>query len=146
MHYTGSMSSWPESVLALFDVGGGEFFLILFVALLLFGGKLPDVARSFGKTIGEFKRTASNLTREFRYDDLDRPPPRPPRMAERPPQRTIPRTPLVRDPVTEHVAPPTAAVPPAEGAPPAADRPATEAAEPPAAPAAEAEGERPPVT
>jgi len=37
--------------------GGGELLIILFVVLLLFGGKkLPELARSLGKSIGEFKK------------------------------------------------------------------------------------------
>jgi sec-independent protein translocase protein TatA len=37
--------------------GGPEVLIILFVILLLFGGKkLPELARSLGKSLGEFKR------------------------------------------------------------------------------------------
>jgi TatA/E family protein of Tat protein translocase len=39
-----------------FDLSMGEVFLILFVALLVFGGKLPEQARRFGNAISEFKR------------------------------------------------------------------------------------------
>ena len=39
------------------DVGIPELLLISFVILLLFGGqKLPEIARSLGKSIGEFKK------------------------------------------------------------------------------------------
>ncbi len=39
------------------DIGFPELLLILFVVLLLFGGqKLPEIARSLGKSIREFKR------------------------------------------------------------------------------------------
>lgn len=44
------------SLLALSWPGGWEWILIAVVALLLFGKRLPDVARSFGKSIVEFKK------------------------------------------------------------------------------------------
>lgn len=40
----------------MFDIGWPELVLILVVALLFFGpGRLPDIARSFGKSIKSFK-------------------------------------------------------------------------------------------
>jgi sec-independent protein translocase protein TatA len=37
--------------------GGPEVIIIIFVIVLLFGGKkLPELARSLGKSLGEFKR------------------------------------------------------------------------------------------
>lgn len=46
--------------LALFgDVGGGEMFVVLAAALLLFGGKrLPGLARSLGKMSADLRRQA----------------------------------------------------------------------------------------
>lgn len=38
------------------NIGLGEVELIALVAFLLFGERLPEVARSFGKAIGEFYR------------------------------------------------------------------------------------------
>lgn len=38
-------------------IGGGEILVILFVALILFGGKkLPEFARNLGLGIREFKK------------------------------------------------------------------------------------------
>lgn len=64
----------PFAQLAFLDVGAQEMVVILVVALLIFGGRLPEVARNLGKTVGDFKRTAQNLTREFRNDLGDLPP------------------------------------------------------------------------
>jgi len=42
-------------------IGTGELFLIFCVILLLFGGKkLPELARSLGKGMKEFKRACSD--------------------------------------------------------------------------------------
>jgi len=56
-----------DQVLALFNMPGGtEWLVIAFVALVLFGKRLPDLARSFGRSIMEFKKGI----REVR-DDID---------------------------------------------------------------------------
>jgi len=51
------MSDLPVT-LALFGggIGYGEVLLILFVALLVFGRRLPEVGRSLGQGLNEFKR------------------------------------------------------------------------------------------
>ncbi len=59
--------------LAFLDVGAQEMVVILVIALLMFGGKLPDVARTVGRTVGEFKRSAQGLTRDLRNDDYHPP-------------------------------------------------------------------------
>jgi sec-independent protein translocase protein TatA len=50
----------------VFDIGGGELLVILVVALMLFGGRLPDVARSLGRTVSDFKKGLSESTRPLR--------------------------------------------------------------------------------
>lgn len=46
----------------MFGIGGQELILILVVALLVFGPKrLPDLARSLGKGMAEFRRASNDL-------------------------------------------------------------------------------------
>jgi len=47
--------------------GGTEVILILFIILLLFGAKkLPELSRSLGKSLGEFKKGKEDLEKEIR--------------------------------------------------------------------------------
>jgi sec-independent protein translocase protein TatA len=56
-------------VLAFFGLGGNigppELLFLGFVALLLFGKRLPEVMRGFGKSVMEFKKGMSGLQDEF---------------------------------------------------------------------------------
>lgn len=55
-----------SSVLLFLNLGTPEVVLILFAALLLFGGeKLPEVARGLGKGIREFKDASDGVKREI---------------------------------------------------------------------------------
>ncbi len=48
------------------NFGTWEVILILFVALMVFGpGKLPEVAKTIGKTMGEIKKYTSGVQKEF---------------------------------------------------------------------------------
>ena len=45
-------------------MGNTELLFILFIVLLLFGGrKLPELARSMGQAVGEFNRATNNPTK-----------------------------------------------------------------------------------
>ena len=51
----------PTSVVAFLSMNGGEMFFIMFLCLLFFGSKkLPDLARSMGQSIKEFKKASSD--------------------------------------------------------------------------------------
>lgn len=47
---------------------GAEWFVILVVALLLFGKRLPEVARSMGRSITEFKKGLSGIESEVQKE------------------------------------------------------------------------------
>ena len=64
--------------LAMFGLpGGAEWIIIGLVALLIFGRRLPDVARSIGKSIVEFKKGIKDVKDDIDVQSqLDRPPER----------------------------------------------------------------------
>ena len=64
------MYQCAASVLALGLPGGSEWVIVLLIALLLFGRRLPEVARNMGKSMTEFKRGLREATDA--KDDLDR--------------------------------------------------------------------------
>lgn len=55
-----------SAVLLFLNLGTGEVMLILFIALLLFGGdKLPGMARTVGRGIRDFKDASEDVKREI---------------------------------------------------------------------------------
>ena len=48
------------------NLGATELMVVAFVALLIFGNRLPIVMRSLGKSVTEFKKGVSGIE-----DDLD---------------------------------------------------------------------------
>jgi sec-independent protein translocase protein TatA len=57
-------SSLPLAIFSL--PSGPELFVILIVGLLIFGGRLPEVARSIARGIQDFKRGLADLDREVK--------------------------------------------------------------------------------
>lgn len=56
----------PTALAFLYNIQGGQLLLIIFVALILFGGKrLPELARSIGKAVNEFRRAATDLSQDL---------------------------------------------------------------------------------
>jgi len=48
------------------NIGPWELVFILIIALIVVGpGKLPEVAKSMGKAINEFKKTSMGVKKEF---------------------------------------------------------------------------------
>ena len=51
----------------LFNLGGSEIIVVLFVILLLFGGrKIPELMRGLGKGIREFNSARNSIESEIR--------------------------------------------------------------------------------
>ena len=51
--------------------GGPEVFVVLFVILLLFGAKkLPELSRSLGKSLGEFRKGQKEGEKPDALEDL----------------------------------------------------------------------------
>ena len=66
----------------MFGIGMPELLVILVVALLVLGPKkLPEIARSLGRGMAEFRRASNEFTRTLSAS-LDEPPPPPARAAE----------------------------------------------------------------
>lgn len=53
------------TLLAFWTPGPGEMLLLAVVALLLYGGQLPEVARSWGKTFAEFRRGLNGIQNDI---------------------------------------------------------------------------------
>ena len=66
---------WFPLPLALGLPQGSEWFWIVLVIILLFGAKkLPELARSIGRSLGEFSRAKQDFEKEMKtaIDDADK--------------------------------------------------------------------------
>jgi sec-independent protein translocase protein TatA len=87
----------------LSSFGYTEMLIFGFIALMLFGSKLPDVARNFGRSYRDIRRKVEDMQREFR--EWDKPDPNTPStssflpMAEDEPSRSSPAAPKFSPPV-----------------------------------------------
>jgi sec-independent protein translocase protein TatA len=57
----------------MFGLGPMEMIIIGVIAVLLFGKRLPEIARSAGKSMTEFKRGMSGVENELHSANLDSP-------------------------------------------------------------------------
>jgi len=50
----------------MFGIGGSEFIFIIFVILMLFGSdKIPEIARTLGKTMRQLKHATNDIKNEI---------------------------------------------------------------------------------
>ncbi|HSQ58286.1 MAG TPA: twin-arginine translocase TatA/TatE family subunit [Gemmata sp.] len=90
----------------MFGLGGQEILLLVVLGVLLFGRKLPEVGRSLGKTLTEFKKGYKGIEEEISESSGPRAAIEP--EAVKAPQRVTPSTPKP----TFDDAPMAASVPP----------------------------------
>lgn len=58
----------------MFGIGGQELFFILLLALILLGpSKLPEIAKTLGKVMGEFQRASNDLKKEIDLASEEKP-------------------------------------------------------------------------
>lgn len=61
------------NTLAIGMPGGPELLVIVFIILLLFGAKkLPELSRSLGKSLGEFKKGQEEGNQPDSEDDVEK--------------------------------------------------------------------------
>lgn len=79
----------PATTLAVLGLPGGwEWIVILAIGLLLFGRRLPEVGRSLGKSIVEFKKGIKGIEEEI--NEASDEPRKKPELPDE--QRTVART------------------------------------------------------
>jgi TatA/E family protein of Tat protein translocase len=86
------------------NISPTQLIAILLIILLLFGAKrLPELARSFGKSIKEFKHATKDIEKDFRsaMDDVE---PMPPVKKSAPAPRQDSNPPFANEQVTEDMA------------------------------------------
>jgi sec-independent protein translocase protein TatA len=85
----------------MFGLGPWDMMIVLVIAVLLFGKRLPEVAKSLGKGVTEFRKGVRGIEDEFHQAEYSSPPSKPVRYEERD-EPTAPK--FVPPPMEESVA------------------------------------------
>jgi sec-independent protein translocase protein TatA len=73
----------------VFNIGPTELIVIMIVALIVFGPKrLPEIGRTLGRSLQEFRRASNDLRRELEQDMTVDPPASTPARSETPAPRS----------------------------------------------------------
>ena len=106
----------PLTYLALLGgFGGGEIILVLIIVLILFGGeRMPELARSLGKTLREIKKATSGVEDEIKRALAEPPSPSPKIKPVTPETSALPPPPIITSGTTPAIMPssPTPPEPP----------------------------------
>ncbi len=101
----------------MFGIGMWELLIILVVALLIFGPKrLPELARTLGKGMAEFRRASYDLRHSFNLD-AEPPPPRPDPKSDEPDPTSLEADPAKPDQSVDAPPPPVSDDPPEPASP-----------------------------
>ena len=60
-----------ENILSFMSLGPMEMIMIAIVGLLIFGNRLPDVGRSLGKGLVEFKKGLKGVQDDMEHADRE---------------------------------------------------------------------------
>lgn len=72
--------------------GGYEWIILLILGLLIFGRRLPEIGRSLGRSIVEFKKGIKNIEDEIETESSGSTSHDPPAIPAPPPPAELPRT------------------------------------------------------
>jgi hypothetical protein len=67
--YTPDSRTWRERTVDFFGIGAQELFVLLVLAVVLFGERLPEVARSAARIMKQLRAVAREFQDTLKLDD-----------------------------------------------------------------------------